>query len=246
MRGVSKLTRTEIKLFLREPMTVFFTLAFPLMCILLFGSMFGNQPIEQFDGVGFVDRMVPGYTAMVIGTTGLMSLATLVATYREKGILRRLRATPLHPQTILAAQVFVHFLMTAAGIVIMVAVGKVVYGFRLEGSLLNILPAFVLSCLSIFGLGFALAGITPTARSTQITSMVVFFLMMFLSGSVIPQPLPEAVQRYAQILPLTHVVNLLRGLWEGGAWSAHLKEVGILLGLLVLCVIVSAKTFRWE
>ena len=227
-------------------MAVFFTLAFPLMCILLFGGMFGNKPIQHFGGVGFVDRMVPGYTAMVIGTTGLMSLATVVATYREKGILRRLRATPLRPQAILASQVFVHFLMTTVGIVIMVAVGKVVYGFRLQGSLLNVLPAFVLSCLSIFGLGFVLSGLMPTARSTQVSSMVVFFLMMFLSGSVIPQPLPETIQRFAQVLPLTHVVNLLRGLWEGGAWNAHLKEVGILLGLLVLCVIVSAKTFRWE
>lgn len=227
-------------------MVVIFTLAFPLMCILLFGSMFGNKPIPQFGGIGFVDRMVPGYTGMVIGTTGLRSLATLVASYREKGVFRRQRATPLRPPVILAAQVLVHFLMTAAGMAILVVIGELVYGLRLQGSLVNVLPAFVLSCLSIFGLGFVLAGVTPTARSAQITSMVVFFLMMFLSGLVIPQPLPETIQRYAQVLPLTHVVNLLRGLWEGGAWADQIKEVGILVGLLAASVIISAKTFRWE
>jgi len=246
MGALWKLTCTEMKLFLRELMAAFFTLGFPLMVLLLFGGIFGNKPIPQFGGVGFVDRMVPGYTAMVIGTTGLMSLAVVVATYREKGILRRLRATPLRPQTILAAQVFVHLLMTAIGMAIMVIIAEVLYGFRLQGSLLSVVPAFVLSCLSIFGLGFVLCGVMPTARSTQITSMVVFFLMMFLSGCVIPQPLPETVQAYAQLLPLTHVVNLLRGLWEGNAWSAHLKEVGVLVGLLVACVMISAKTFRWE
>jgi len=190
--------------------------------------------------------MVPGYTAMIIGTTGLMSLATGVAMSREKGVLRRLRATPLRPQAILAAHVFVLFLMTAVGMAILVIVATLLYGFRLPGSLINVMPAFVLSCLSIFGIGFVLAGVTPTARSAQITSMVLFFLMMFLSGSVMPQPLPKTIRPYAQVLPLTHVVSLLRGLWSGGAWGNYIKEVCVLTGFLVACVIVSAKTFRWE
>lgn len=246
MRSLWKLTCLELKLFLRDPIAAFFALGFPLMVLLLFGSMFGNRPIREFGGHGFVDRMIPGYTAMLVGATGLMSLATLVSSYREKGVFRRQRATPLRPPVILAAQVLVHFLMTAAGMAILVTIGEFVYGLRLQGNLLNVLLAFILSCASIFGLGFVLASVTPTARSAQITANVVFFLMMFLSGSVIPQPLPQTVRQYAQIVPLTHVVNLLRGLWEGGAWSAHLKEVGVLAGLLVVCVIVTAKTFRWE
>jgi ABC-2 type transport system permease protein len=246
MRGLWKLTRTEMKLFLREPMATFFTLGFPLMCLLLFGSMYGNKPIREFGGLGFVDTMVPGYTAMIIGTTGLMSLATGVAMSREKGVLRRLRATPLRPHAILTAHVFVLFLMTAVGMAILVIVAKLLYGFRLPGSLINVMLAFVLSCLSIFGIGFVLAGVTPTARSAQITSMVLFFLMMFLSGSVMPQPLPKTIRPYAQVLPLTHVVSLLRGLWTGGAWGNYIKEVCVLTGFLVACVIVSAKTFRWE
>lgn len=246
MRSLWKLTCMEMKLFLRDPAAVFFSLGFPLMVMVLFGSMFGNRPIRDLGGKGFVDRMIPGYTAMVIGTTGLVSLATVVSSYREKGVFRRQLATPLRPPVILAAQVLVHFVMTAAGMAILVVIGELVYGLRLQGSLINVLPAFVLSSLSIFGLGFVLASVMATARSAQTSSMVVYFPMMFLSGSVIPMPLPETVQRYAQVLPLTHVVNLLRGLWEGGAWSAHLKEVGFLAGLLVVCVIVSAKTFRWE
>ncbi len=246
MRGLWKLTWMELKLFIRDPMAAFFTLAFPLMCIVLFGSMFGNKPIREFGGLGFVDSMVPGYMGMIIGTTGLMCLATVVATYREKGVLRRLRATPVRPQTILAAQLAVHFLMTAVGIAALVLAGVLLYDLALHGSLLSLLPAFVLSCLSIFGVGFVLAGVMPTARSAQITAMVLFFLMMFLSGSVIPQPLPKTIQRYAQILPLTHVVSLLRGLCGGDSWGHHLKEVGILIGVLAASVFVSAKTFRWD
>jgi len=246
MRGLWKLTRTEMKLFLREPMATFFTLVFPTMCLLLLGSMFGNKPVKQFGGLGFVDTMVPGYTAMIIATSGLLSLCTSIASYREKGILRRLRATPLQPQAILTAQVAVLFLMAVLGMALLIILGKLIYGLHIPRNPLPLLPAFLLCAMSVFAVGFVLASVLPTARTAEITAMALFFPMIFLSGAVIPQALPETVRRISQILPLTHGVTLLRGLWAGGTWCEHLKEVCVLSGVFVVGVIVSAKTFRWE
>ena len=77
--------------------------------------------------------------------------------------------------------------------------------------------------------------------------MALYYPMLFLSGAAIPKwVLPEAVRTYGQILPLTHVVNLLTGLWLGEPWSDHLKEVAVLVVMMVVGLIVSAKTFRWE
>jgi ABC-2 type transport system permease protein len=101
MRGFWKLTLMELKLFLREPTAAFFTLAFPLMLLFLFGSIYGNEPTPFFGGYGSVDVSVPGYTALIIGTSGLLTLAITMASYREHGVLRRLKATPLRPQAIL-------------------------------------------------------------------------------------------------------------------------------------------------
>jgi len=247
MRGLSKFTWVEIKLFLREPVMAFFTLAFPLMMLFLFGSIYGNAPSRLFGGLGSVDVSVPGYAAMIIATSGLLSLNITMASQRELGILRRLRATPLRPQTILSAQVAVILLMTLVGMALLVVAGKSVYNMRLPDNPLNVLAAFLISALSFFAFGFVLAGLTSSARTAQIVGMVLFYPMLFLSGATIPREvLPQTVQHYAQFLPLTHAVTLIRGMWFGDTWSMHLMEVGILTGLLIVGVAVSAKTFKWE
>ncbi|MGB9753486.1 ABC transporter permease [Roseiflexus castenholzii] len=247
MRGFWKLTWIEIKLFLREPMAAFFTLAFPLVMLFVFGSIYGNEPTPFFGGYGSVDVSAPAYTAMIIATSGLLSLTITMASYRDYGILRRLKATPLRPPAILGAQVIVNFLMTALGTALLVMAGKIVYGLRFDGNPLSVLAAFILSCMSFFALGFVLAGLLPTARTAQIVAMVLFYPMIFLSGATIPRELlPESIQKFAQVLPLTHVVTLLRGLWMGEPWGDHFLEVGILSALLITGILISAKTFRWE
>lgn len=194
-----------------------------------------------------MDISVPAYAAMIIATSGLLSLTISIATLRETGVLRRLRATPLYPQTILSAHISVIFIMTALGMSLLIIAAKIVYNLRFDGNPLNVFLAFVLSSMSFFSLGFILSGLLPSARSAQVVAMVLFYPMLFLSGAAIPREImPETIRNYAQFLPLTHVVNLLRGLWIGNSWAEHLKEVAILSGMLIYGVAISARTFRWE
>jgi ABC-2 type transport system permease protein len=247
MRGFWKLTWVEIKLFLREPYAAFFTLAFPLMLLFIFGSIYGNKPSPFFGGYGSVDVSVPAYTAMIIGTSGLISLTIVMAVYRETGVLRRLGATPLKPRVILSSQVVVIFLMTIVGMALLIIAGKLVYGLRFAGNPLSVLGAFTLGSASFFSLGFVLAGVLPTARTAQIVAMVLFYPMLFLSGAAIPREvLPASIQRVSQALPLTHVVTLLRGTWIGEGWGEHLTSVIVLVAVMVVGLLISAKTFRWE
>jgi len=170
-----------------------------------------------------------------------------MATYREKGVLRRLRTTPVSPLVVLAAQVIVVFAMTALGMLLLIAAGTLVYHVRFGGNAFSLLAGFVLSSLSFFGLGFILAGIMPTVRNAWIVGMVLMYPMMFLSGAFFTvELLPAAVQRVSEFLPLTYVVNLLGGLWTGEPWGDHLLDVGVLAGMLLLGIIISVKTFRWE
>lgn len=247
MQAFIKYTWTEIKLFLREPVGAFFTLAFPLMMLFLFGTIYGNEPTPMFNGYGSIDVSIPAYTAMIIGTTGILGLTITMSAYREKGVLRRLRATPLRPYTILAAQVVVIFVMTVLGMVLLVLAGNLVYDLRFDGNPFDIVAAFLLCSLSFFSLGFILAGVMPTARTGQVVGMVIFYPMLFLSGAGLPlELLPDNVRQFSNFLPLTHVVTLLRGLWVGESWSQHTSEVIILSTLLIIGVLISSKTFRWE
>ncbi len=231
MKSLLKMTWIEAKLFLREPVGAFFTLVFPLMMLFLFGSIYGNIPSQYFGGRGTVDISVPAYTAMIIATTSLVGLTITMASYREKGILRRLRTTPVSPLVVLLAQVIVLFLMTALGMLLLVVAGRLVYQMRFDGNAFSVLVGFILCCLSFFAIGFVLAGLMPTARTAQVVGMVILYPMLFLSGAGFPRELlPETILKISTFLPLTYVVTLLRGLWIGDAWSQHLTEVFVLAG----------------
>jgi ABC-2 type transport system permease protein len=247
MKSMFKMTWMEAKLFLREPIGAFFTLVFPLMMLFLFGSIYGNTPSEYFNGLGTVDVSVPAYTAMIIATTGLVGLTITIASYRETGVLRRLRATPIRPVSVLVAQLIVLFVMTTLGMFLLVIAGKLVYDMRFDGNVFSVLAGFTLSSLSFFAIGFVLASLMPTARTAQVVGMVLLYPMLFLSGAGFPRELlPETILKVSKFLPLTYVVNLLRGLWVGDPLNLHMAEIGILTGILVLGVLVSIKIFRWE
>jgi ABC-2 type transport system permease protein len=247
MKSLSKLTWMETKLFLREPVGAFFTLVFPLMMLLIFGTIYGNNPPTGSSGQGAIDALIPAFTAMIIGITGLMSVTITMATYRENGILRRLRTTPVSPLVVMVAQVIVVFAMTCLGMLLLITAGKLIYHVQFEGNAFSVLAGFILCSLSFFGIGFILAGTLPTARTAQITAMVLMYPMLILSGAAWPSELmPATVQKVSAFLPLTYVVDLLRGLWNGQPWGDHLLDVVVLVGMLLLGIIVSAKTFRWE
>jgi ABC-2 type transport system permease protein len=242
-----KMTRMEAKLFLREPASAFFTLVFPLIYLFMYGLISGNEPTPMYGGQRTIEVAIPSLTAVIIAMAGLMSNTMTMATYREKGILRRLRTTPVSPLIVLGAQVVVIFTMTFLGMLLLIAAGKLVYHVNFEGNALSILGGFVLSSLSFFGIGFILAGTMPTVRTAWVVSMVLVYPMLLLSGAFFSiEIMPAAIQKISAFIPLTYVVNLLRGLWHGEPWGNYLLEAGVLVGMLVLGVIVSAKTFRWE
>ena len=244
MTALRKTTVMELKLWLREPAAAFFTLALPLILLSLNGSQ-GNAPDAALGGAGGVDMLLPGYIAMVIATTGLMVLPATLASYREKGILRRQRATPLHAIVILAAHVIVNLLITAIGLTLLVAVGLAFYDLNLPSAPAGALVAVALSALSFFALSFLLAGVLPTTRTAQAVAAAIYFPMIFFSGAVVPrEDLPDFAQRIGDFLPLTYAVEAIQDPWIGD--GVNLAASGLLLGLLVLAIAISTRTFRWE
>jgi len=245
MQALTKMTWIELKLKVREPVGTFFTLVFPLLLLFLFGSIYGNEPTPFLGGRGSVDNSVPGYIAMIIGTTGMIGLPIALSVYREQGILRRLRATPITPGLVLGSQVAVNLLFSLVGATALVVIGALVYDLVLPQAPLGTFLALIISGLSFLSVGFVLASLLPTATSAQAVGMALFFPMMFLSGAGLPQEiLPEKLVAFSQYLPLTHVVNLLQGLWYGDGWN--LTAVLVLAAMMAVATAVSVRYFRWE
>ncbi len=247
MRGLKKLTLMELKIFLRNPTGAFFTFIFPLMMILVFGSIYTNEPGPSFGGYGIVDVYVPSFTGMIIAISALTNLNTEIATAREKGVLRRLKATPLRPLTILTAKIAMIFSVTSLAMVLMIIVGKLAFGLRFNGNPIEVAAAFLLSSFSFFAFGIVIASVMPNVRAAESFGFILLFLMLFLSGVFVPfEVVPDTVQQVAQIFPMTHVTTLMRGLWIGQSLVEHVKEVVVLLSILVAGFLISAKIFRWE
>ena len=245
MRRWLKLTLVQAKLFAREPVALFFTIFFPLAMLLLFGAIFGNQPRQNFGGYGYIDSQVPGLTAIIIGTVGLLSIPIATATARERQILRRFQATPLPVGTLLAADVATHFVTTLLGMGILIVAAKLVFGLRFGGSILQVLLGVSLASIAFFAIGYVLASVTKTARTAQVIGQIIFFPSMFLSGATFPLGMmPEGIQRVSQFLPMTHVVHLLQQLWFGNGWDGI--AVIVLAAMAIVGVVASIRLFRWE
>lgn len=244
---MSKLVYVNLKLYLREPITAFFTLGFPVMLVLIFGAIYGNKPTPLFAGYGSMDISMPGYTALILGSVGLLTVAINTSSYREAGILRRFRATPLPPVIYILADVATNLIMTLLGMVGLVLVGWLLYRVRFEGNVISVVLAVILGGLAMFAVGYLIASLAPSARTAQVIGMVIFYPMMFLSGAGLPlEILPATIRRVSDFLPLTYVVRLLRGMWFGETWRAHWVEVAVLSVILVVCTTLAARLFRWE
>lgn len=247
MKSLLRLTAVELKLYLREPMAVFFTLAYAPMILLLFGFIYGNEPSPFFGNRGFVDIAIPSYIGLIIVSVGLMSVPIATAEDREKGVLRRFYSTPASPAVYLFSNIFVYYLMTLAGVILLFIAGKLLFNTRFDGNIFSVLAGFTICTLSFFSSGYLIASLSPTSRMAQVAGMIIAFPLMFLSGAAIPlEVLPEKVLNISKYLPLYHVVTFMRGLWAGNSWSEHWIEIIVIMGLLIVGAAVSIKTFRWE
>jgi len=247
-RGLWKLTWLEIKIFLREPLGAFGSIILPVLVFLVVGRLLGGGRLPSaIATAGFLRVGLPVFVSVLIALSGVLSLVTVISIYREGGILRRLRATPLRPQTILTAHVLVKLALTLVTMALMVLAGKRYYPIQVGVPIFGFAMALLLSTWSILSIGFLIASIVPTARFAQPIGAAILYPMLALCGLFVPlRSLPPALQAMARVLPLTYAVSLLEGIWKGEAWSAHIGDVAALVAVFAVCTALSAKVFRWE
>ena len=248
LRGLLRLTWLEIKIFVREPLGVVGTVVVPVLLFALVGRLVGPRLARPGPAVaGRVVADLPVFVSLFVTLGAVLSLVAIMAIYREGGILKRLRATPLRPHTILAAHVLVKLLFSSITVAAMLLAGRSYYPAGANVPFLSFGLAVVFTTASILSLGFLIASVVPTARFAQPFGAMVLYPMLGLSGVFVPvEALPAGLQAVARVLPLTYAVSLLRGIWRGDGWMLHLGDVAALTLTLVLATALASRVFRWE
>ena len=255
LRHLAHLTWLETKIFVREPLGVIGSVAVPVLLFIVVGRIAAGsietpETAGSGDGPGttaFLLAGLPVFAAILIALSAVLSLVTIIAIYREGGILKRLRATPIRPPTILLAHVLVKLMFTAATLALMVLAGRRFYPVDVDAPLLSFTLALVLATWSLLSIGFVIASVVPTARFAQPLGALILYPMIPLSGLFAPtEALPPSLEALARLLPLTYAVSLLRGIWTGEPWMAYAGDVAALGVVFALATAVASRVFRWE
>ena len=216
LRGLWKLTWIEIKVFLREPLGAIGNIIIPVVVFIVTGRLVGRRlDPSTMAASNFIRVGLPVLASLLIVLSAVLSLVTIISIYREGGILKRLRATPLRPQTILTAHVIVKLLLTAATLVLMVLAGKRYYPVGVHVHLFSFTIALLICTWSILSIGFLIASIVPTARFAQPIGATIMYPMVALSGLFTPDTIAAAIFSRAGTCGAAHL--------RGGAASGNLE-----------------------
>ena len=244
MNEMRSLIVTEAKLVFREPITWLAAIALPTVILLIFGSIFGTtEPDPALGGLRFIDVFVPSLVVITVGTLGIQTLPIRLATYREKGVLRRLSTTPVHPLRLLVAQLAIYMVTAIVALVLLVIVANVAYAVPLPVQPVYYVAAFLLGMGSLFAIGLLVAALAPSSRVATAVAIPMFFVVMFLGGVYLPRVyLPDILVKIGDFTPPG-----VQGLQD--AWLGTVPQVAPLLGMGLLTIVVgvlAVRLFRWE
>ncbi|GGP18684.1 ABC transporter permease [Nonomuraea glycinis] len=234
MTALAKLTSVELKLLVREPGAMF-ALLIPLFILVVFGSS-----IEPGDTV-----LVPMSLAIAVGLVGLYLMPTTLATYRERGILRRLSTTPVRPGSMLVVQLILQLVLVVAACGLLLTVAGTVLGAHLPDAALPALVTFLLGTAALFAIGLLIAALAPNGRAANGIGVLLYFPMAFLAGLMQPvDQMPAILASIGRYTPLGAFRQALQDVWAGG--SPSLLLWGVLAAYAVIISVAAARLFRWE
>lgn len=247
MRGLLKLTWIEIRIFVREPLGFVSAIGVPLLLFLVLGRSTSPGPEHSARAAQFLMQELPLFVSIFISINAALSLVAVISIYREGGILRRLRATPLRPAEILTAHVLVKLVFTGLSLAVMLLAGRRFYPVSLHPHLVGFAFAVGVTTVAILCMGFLVASMVGAARFAQLIGSTVFYPMLAISGIFVPlSAMPRPLALLGSLLPMSHAVALLRGAWVGAGWLALLPHLGALALTIAICLALTPYVFRWE
>jgi ABC-2 type transport system permease protein len=231
-RTITRLTIVELKLLIREPFTLLFVFLFPILVLLVLAGVFGNEADEVWLGTTPANYYVAGYLGTVIAALSLVTVPVHLATYRERGILRRFTASSIRGESVILAQLIVGLIIATVGAILLVIAAVAIYDIHAPASVVGVIIAFLIGTLSFVMIGVMLGVLMPTARSAQAIGLGLFFPMWQLSGTgPPPEVMTDTMQSISRVLPMTRLVSALQEPWVGS--GLDVGELAILAAFFI-------------
>lgn len=247
MKAFKTMLKTELKLSLRGMDMFIFAICVPIVVTVILGIIYGNK--EAFNGAGytFLQQSFGAITTISICAGGVMGLPLVVSDYRHKKILRRFKVTPISPALILMVQVVIYTFYSIASLILVYATATIFFGLRFNGSWLQFLGFYFLVMASMFSIGMMVGGIAPDLKTASIIASILYFPMLIFSGSTLPyEIMPSALQKFAQMLPLTHGIKLLKTAALGLKIDSVTMPIVLMISIGVICTGIALRFFKWE
>ncbi|MFF8918519.1 ABC transporter permease [Streptomyces sp. NPDC015032] len=238
--------RTETRLFLREPASLFWILVFPTALMTILGLIPSfRDPDDALGGRRVIDLYVPVAVLLAMIMAGLQAMPPVLTSYRERGILRRMSTTPVPPSALLTAQIALHGGAALGSAALVMAVGRIAFGVALPGQPFGYVLALLLSTASVLVLGALLCALSRTTKASAAISSVVNLVMMFSAGVWIPvQSMPDTLRRIVEVTPFGAASQALDRAASGG-WPGW-TQLGVMAVWTALATLLATRLFRWE
>jgi len=196
----------------------------------------------------FIDYLAPGIIAMSIMQTGIFGMSMFIVSAREKGILKRIQATPVSPAYLLASRIMVSVAVMGLQTVILLAIAVFIFGVQIAGNLFLLAAMVIMGALVFIMLGFIISSFSKTTESAESFSNVISLPMMFLGDVFIPiSILPSYVQLISKALPLTYLSDTYRKIM---LHDSGIEDIWVNIVILVIFGLImflgAVKMFRWE
>ncbi|APU19075.1 ABC transporter permease [Actinoalloteichus sp. GBA129-24] len=254
MRTLRKMIKVETNLFLRDSATVIFGVLFPTALLLGLGAVPAlRESTPETGGLRSIDIWAP--TALVFGMVmiAVQHVPSVIATYRERGILRRMSTTPAHPRSVLLAQMIVAFTSVVVSAALMIFLAWAVLDIAPPERPLEFIVAFIVGYAALLGLGMISAAVVRTSSAANQIGTLLFVALMFFGGAFLPRVvMPDVLREVGEFIPPG--LQALTAAWsaEAGEITATAGgqpfwlQIAIMAGIALLASAVAAKLFRWE
>ena len=247
MKTFKTMLKNEMKLSLRDMNMVIFAICIPLVVLIILGVIYGNKPASPSAAYTFLEQSFGALTTIAICAGGVMGLPLVVSDYRNRKILKRFKVTPVSPVMILAVQVVIYTIYSVASLILLYIVSALFFGFHMGGSGIAFLGGYLLVMLSIFSIGMMVGGISPNSQTASVIASLLYFPMLIFSGATLPyEVMPSALQKVADILPLTQGIKLLKAASLGLPIENVFVPIIVMVVLAAICIGVSLRFFKWE
>jgi ABC-2 type transport system permease protein len=247
LRAVARLTRMELRLLRREPGVLVGLIGFPAVTVLVLAGVFGSTPDPDFGGVVPSEHYVVGYVGVVLASMGLVTLPAMLAQHRERGVLRRYRASGVGAGTLVASFIALGAILGTLASAVTLAVGAAIYGVPVPDNPVAVVAWFVAGLACFIAIGGALGVLLPSSRAATALGNLLFVPMFLLGGGGPPREVMTGpMQTISDVMPLSHIVGGLRLSWLGATDDPHFLLWPVLVAIAATAFAVRAARHRFD